>query len=416
MKRTIAEINEKIREGKVVVVTAEEMTGLVREKGTKKAYEEVDVVTTATFGPMCSSGMYINIGHTNPKIKLGGGTCYLNGVPAYCGLAAVDLYLGASSLPDEDPRNSVYPGQFQYGGGHVIEDFVSGKDIVIEVYTYGTDCYPRKQLRSLLSIKDVNEAVLFNVRNCYQNYNVAVNLSSRTIYTYMGILKANLGNANFCSAGQLSPLLNDPLYRTIGIGTRIFLGGGTGYISWWGTQHNPCVDRTDKDVPRKPAGTVAVIGDLKQMSAKFLRGVSICGYGTSLGVGIGIPIPIIDEEMAASTSVSDEEIFAPVVDYSHDYPRREPRILGEVSYKQLRSGRIKVNNKEVNTSALSSLPFARSIAGLLKERIQRKEFFLTEAVEKLPGKESGIVFKNFKERPLPQDKESGSKDRVSGGK
>ncbi len=228
MPRTIQEINEKIKAGKAVVVTAEEMTDIVKKKGVAKAYAEVDVVTTGTFGPMCSSGIYLNVGHTKPRIKLGGGVCKLNGVPAYCGLAAVDIYLGAAALPDDDPRNKIHPGAFRYGGGHVIEEFVAGKDIELEATSYGTDCYPRRELRSWLNIKDVNEAVLFNIRNAYQNYNVAVNLSDKAIFTYMGILKPRLGNANYCSAGVLSPLFNDPLYRTIGIGTRLFLGGGTG--------------------------------------------------------------------------------------------------------------------------------------------------------------------------------------------
>ncbi|GAI55475.1 unnamed protein product, partial [marine sediment metagenome] len=224
LTKTIEEINEKIREGKAVVVTAEEVTDLVNQKGVAKAAQKVDVVTTGTFGPMCSSGAYLNIGHSKPRIKLGGGRAYLNDVPAYTGLAAADIYIGAGALPDDDPRNRVYPGEFNYGGGHVIEELVAGKDIRLVATGYGTDCYPRKRLETWINIKDLNEAVLFNIRNAYQNYNVAVNLSGKTIYTYMGILKSHLGNANYCSAGQLSPLLNDPFYKTIGIGTKIFLG------------------------------------------------------------------------------------------------------------------------------------------------------------------------------------------------
>jgi uncharacterized protein (DUF39 family) len=400
MARTIQEINEKIKQGKAVVVTAEEMPGIVKKKGVEKAYQEVDVVTTGTFGPMCSSGMYLNIGSAKPKIKLGGGTCLLNGVPAYCGFAAADLYLGAAALPVDDPRNKIHPGGFRYGGGHVIEEFVSGKDIVLEATAYGTDCYPRRELRSWLNIKDVNEAVLFNLRNAYQNYNVAVNLSDKAIYTYMGILKPKLGNANYSSAGVLSPLMNDPLYRTIGIGTRIFLGGGVGFVSWQGTQHNPAVPRTERGVPTRPAGTVCVLGDLKGMNARYLRGVSMYGYGSSLGVGIGIPIPILDEEMAVFTSVADEDILAPIVDYSKAYPQGGTDILGEVSYKDLRSGRITVNKKDIPTGPISSFSKAREIAQVLKDWIAKGEFLLAEPVERLPGKEAGITLKAFKERPV----------------
>ena len=400
MAKTLAEINEKIKKGKAVVVTAEEIIDLVDEKGIKKAAQEVDVVTSATFGPMCSSGIYLSIGHSKPKIKLGGGKTYLNEVPVYTGFAAVDIYLGATALPDDDPRNRVHPGEFRYGGGHVIEDLVAGKDVKLVATAYGTDCYPRRSLETWINLKDVNEAVLFNPRNAYQNYNVAVNLSDKVIYTYMGILQSNLGNANYCSAGQLSPLLNDPYYKTIGVGTRIFLGGGVGYVVWQGTQHNPTAPRTEKGVPRSSAGTIAVLGDLKQMSPEWLKGTSMTGYGVTLSVGIGVPIPILNEEILLYTAVKDEEILAQIVDYSEAYPQRKSGSLGEVSYAQLKSGKITVQGKEVPTGSLSSYAKARKIASLLKDWIRKGEFLLAEPVELLPSVESGITFKPLKERPI----------------
>ena len=120
MSKTIAEINERIRKGKAVVVDAEEIIDLVEEKGIKKVAQEVDMVTTATFGPMCSSGAYLNTGHTKPKIKMGGGKVFLNNIPAYAGFAAVDIYLGATAFPEDDPRNEVFPGKFEYGGRHAV--------------------------------------------------------------------------------------------------------------------------------------------------------------------------------------------------------------------------------------------------------------------------------------------------------
>ncbi|MDD4984965.1 MAG: homocysteine biosynthesis protein [Dehalococcoidales bacterium] len=402
MTKTIAEINEKIKEGKAVVVTAEEIIDIVKEKGTRKAAEEVDVVTTGTFGPMCSSGAYINIGHSKPRIKLGGGRAYLNDVPAYTGLAAVDLYIGANAIPDDDPRNRSYPGDFNYGGGHVIEELVAGKDIKLIATAYGTDCYPRKKLETWINIKDLNEAVLFNIRNAYQNYNVAVNLSDKTIYTYMGVLKPHLANANFCSAGQLSPLLNDPYYKTIGIGTRIFLGGGTGFIAWQGTQHNPNVLRSDNGTPRRGGGSLAVIGDLKQMNPRWLVGTSMMGYGCNLTVGIGVPIPILSEEILRYTAVSDEEIFAAVVDYSEAYPNLKPDILAEVSYAQLKSGTIVIQGKKVPTASLSSYSRAVEIADTLKKWILKGEFLLTEPVAPLPGAGSDVSCKPLLERQITE--------------
>jgi uncharacterized protein (DUF39 family) len=403
MAKTIEEINDKIKKGKAVVFTAEEVIEYAAEKGVKRAAQEVDVVTTGTFGPMCSSGAYFNVGHSKPRIKLGGGKVFLNEVPLYTGFAAVDLVLGATAMPEDDPRNKIFPGKFNYGGGHVIEELVAGKDVKLTATAYGTDCYPRKTLETYICLKDMNEAMLLNVRNAYQNYNVAVNLSEKVIYTYMGVLQPKMGNATYCSAGQLSPLLNDPLYRTVGIGTRIFLGGGIGYVTGNGTQHNPGVKRTDAGVPKMPAGTLCVTGDLKMMTPKWLRGTSFTGYGVTLTVGIGVPIPILNEEILKSATVKDEEIFAQVVDYSESYPQCIPGSLGEVNYKQLKSGRITVQGKEITTSGLSSYLRAKEIAGILKEWIEAGKFFLTRPVELLPSVDSGIALKPLKERPIKRE-------------
>ncbi len=377
--RTYEEINEKIKNGQVVVVTAEEMTKIVREKGVKKAAREVDVVTTGTFAPMCSSGVFLNFGHTSPPIKAH--RVLINNVPAYAGLAAVDVYLGATEPAIDDPLNRIHPGLFEYGGGHVIHDLVSGKPVRLKAEAYGTDCYPNRFAEKTMYLKDFPNAVLCNPRNAYQNYNCAVNLSSKTLYTYMGVLKPKLGNANYSTSGCLSPLLNDPKYRTIGLGTRIFLGGGIGYVIWHGTQHNPDVDRNERDVPRSPAGTLMLIGDLKQMKPRWLVGVSMLGYGCSLAVGIGIPIPIIDEDMAFYTGVGDDEISTQIKDYSFT----EPEPLGEVTYGELKKGVIKIKGKDVPTVPLSSYVRAREIAEILKDWIKNGRLFISKPQKYLPG-------------------------------
>ncbi len=383
VNKTIQEINEKIRSGKAVVVTAEEMIGIVKEKGEVEAARTVDVVTTGTFSPMCSSGAFINFGHSVPGIKAA--KVWLNGVPSYAGLAAVDIYVGATEPVEGDPLNKVYPGEFRYGGGHVIQDLVSGKPVFLRAEAYGTHCYPRKHLEKKITLADLPFAHLCNPRNAYQNYNCAVNTTNKTIYTYMGTLRPKLGNANYCTAGQLSPLFNDPYYQTIGIGTRIFLGGGIGYVICAGTQHNPGVERNERGIPKKPAGTLMVSGDLKQMKPRWLVGVSLLGYGCSLAVGLGVPIPILNEEIAFRTGVSDEDIVTQVVDYGKDYPQGTGVSLGEVTYAQLKSGSIKIGGKTVHTAPLSSYVRAKEIAEELKSWIEDRKFLLGEPQELLPS-------------------------------
>ncbi|MFW6138306.1 MAG: homocysteine biosynthesis protein [Spirochaetota bacterium] len=397
MAKSIQEINDKIKKNRACVFTAEEIIPYVEENGYRKTSQVVDVVTTGTFSPMCSSGAFLNFGHPAPRIRIQ--RAWLNGVPAYGGIAACDVYIGATEIPDEDPGNKIYPGPFNYGGGHVIEGLVRGKEVFLKAASYGTDCYPRKQLETYINLKDINQAFLVNPRNTYQNYNVAVNLSDRVIYTYLGVLQPNMGNANYSSAGQLSPLLNDPLYRTIGLGTRIFLGGGIGYVFWEGTQHNPTAQRAENGVPTESAGTISVVGDMKQMNTRYLKGVSMLGYGASLAVGIGIPIPIIDEEMVRFTSVRDRDISAEVVDYSSTYPKREKGIVSRANYRDLKSGGIMIKNRKVPTSSFSSYPMAKEIAQTLKTWITEGRFELTQKVAPIPGPESGQTFKPLEIRP-----------------
>jgi len=385
VSKTYDEINQKIKKGEAVVVTAEEMVGIVKEIGPEHAARKIDVVTTGTFAPMCSSGAFINIGQVTPTIKTS--KVWFNKVPAYAGLAAVDAYLGATEPMEDDPLNKVYPGEFKYGGGHVIEDLLKGEKIFVEAKAYGTDCYASKKCKKELSLAELPFALLCNPRNGYQNYNCAVNCTDRVVYTYMGMLKPGCKNATYCSAGELSPLFNDPLYKTIGVGTRIFLGGGIGFVTWHGTQHNPDAARTDNEVPRSPAGTMMVQGDLKQMTHQWLRGISILGYGNSLAVGLGVPIPVLNEEIASYTGVGDDQLFTQVVDYGHNYTNGIGETLGEVSYAELKSGIITVRGQQVKTAPLSSVVKAREIAMILKRWIDEGNFFLSEPAQLLPGPE-----------------------------
>ncbi len=382
VKKSYSEINEKIRSGKVVVVTAGEMIDIVKNDGSVKAAKRVDVVTTGTFSPMCSSGAFINFGHSVPTIKAS--RVWLNNVPAYAGIAAVDCYIGATETCEDDPLNKVYPGEFNYGGGHVIQDLVAGKKVHLKATAYGTACYPGRLVEKEISIATLPQATICNPRNGYQNYNCAVNLTDKIIYTYMGALKPRAGNANYCSAGEFSPLFNDPHYKTIGLGTRIFLGGGTGYVTWHGTQHKPTAQRNEKGVPVTPAGTMWVMGDLKNMNQDWLVGVSIQGYGCSLAVGLGVPIPVLNEEIASYTGISDDDIFTQITDYGNDYPNGISKSYGQVSYAQLKSGFITFRDKKIPTVPLSSFSKAREIADILKEWISKGRFFLGEPQFTLP--------------------------------
>jgi uncharacterized protein (DUF39 family) len=361
-KRTVAGINKKIKMGDVQVVTVEEFKKLVENSNLHTAFEEIDVVTTATFGPMCSSGAFLNFGHSEPPIKMG--KIWLNDVEAYHGTAAVDCYIGATKI-------SITKG-FEYGGGHLIEDLVAEKEVELKAVGYGTDCYPRKTLETTLAIHDLNQATLVNPRNCYQRYNAATNSTDKTLHTYMGVLLPQYGNVNYAGCGELNPLINDPTYETIGIGTRIFLGGGIGYVIGEGTQHNP----------KNGFGTLMVKGDLKKMKEKYLAGATFQDYGTTLYVGIGVPIPMLDEESAKKAAIKDDQVYTKILNYG--VPSRDRPALREVSYAELKSGKVKVAGKTARTASTSSIQKAQDIMKDLRAWISEKQFYLTEPVEKLP--------------------------------
>lgn len=366
--KSYTEINEKIKQGTAVVLTAEEVAELSKTITPKEIAQKVDVVTTATFGAMCSSGAFINFGHSNPPIRME--KIELNGVRVSGGLAAVDTYIGATDSTPASPA---------YGGAHIIEDLVNGKDIVLEAWGKGTDCYPRKHIKAVINKNSINEAILYNPRNCYQNYNVATNTTDQIKYTYMGTLLPKMRNASYSTAGELSPLLNDPECRTIGLGTRIFLGGTEGYVTWNGTQFHSTKPVNEHGIPTSNARTIAVIGDLKNMSSDFLRGAYFEKYGVSMFVGIGIPIPILDEDLARRVSIRNEQIETTVVDYGNGN-----RVLGKTNYAALQSGFIEIQGQKVRTAPVASLAKAREIADILKSWIQKGTFLLTEPIRPMP--------------------------------
>lgn len=373
MGKTVAEINEKIKKGKVVVVTAEEFSALAMEKSPKELAKEIDVVTTATFGPMCSSGAIINFGHWTPGIRME--EISLNNVPVYEGLAAVDGFIGATAESKFD---------LGYGGAHVIEDLIAGKNLRLKARGKGTDCYPTREVDTLINKHVVNEFTLFNPRNAYQNYSAATNASTKALYTYMGTLLPKFGNVTYSTSGELSPLLNDPNLRTIGLGTRIFLGGTEGYVVWNGTQFNTTRERNEFGIPIGGGATLAVMGDAKHMSTEFIRAAYFEKYGVSLFVGIGIPIPVLDEDMALHLAISNKQIETLIQDYSS----AERTTIAKVNYQQLQSGTVKIEGRKVKTAPMSSLHTARIIAQTLNEWINNGSFLLTEPVMKFPEESS----------------------------
>lgn len=387
--RTIAEINDKISRRRAVVWTVEKLKARVASVGITQAAKEVDIVTTGTFEPMESSGAIINLGHTDPPIKIR--RCWLDNVPAYSGFGAVDLYLGATQAIEtqdgEEARvNATTKPQALKGGGHVISDLIAGKPVQVRAIGQVTDCYPRASFETTITRETINQFYLFNPRNLYQNFIVGVNGGDRPLFTYLGPLQPHLGNAVYSNPGAISPLFNDPDLQLIGIGTQIFLGGGIGYIAWEGTQHFPLQKRLPNRTPVGPAATLALIGDAKQMDAYWVRGCYFKNYGPSLMLGVGVALPVLNEAVVVSCAVQDQDLVAPVVDFS--IPRRVRPTFGLVSYAQLKTGEIVIEGKPVRVAPLASMFRSQQVALKLKQWIEAGTFMLTEPVAPIPMERS----------------------------
>lgn len=303
-----------------------------------------------------------------------------------CCLWAVDLYLGATATADynlqESDPNLREGISGEKGGGHVIEDLIAGKPIQLRAIGQKTDCYPRAIWDNTITKDNINQFYLFNPRNLYQNFIVGVNGGDRTLYTYLGALQPRLGNAVYSNPGAISPLLNDPDLSSVGIGSKIFLGGGIGYIAWEGTQHFPLQKRLPNRTPIGPAATVALIGDAKQMNAHWVRGCHFRNYGPSIMLGVGVPLPVTTEQVITNCSVGDQNIVAPVIDFS--IPRRVRPTFGLVSYEQLKKGRLTIDSKSVRVAPLASKYLSLKVAQELKQWIETGKFTLTEPVASLP--------------------------------
>lgn len=315
MIKSINEINEKIKAGKAVVMTAKELKEKFKANDCEEVLAEVDVVTTSTFSPMCSSGAFINFGHPFPGIRMEKLT--LDGVDAYGGIAAVDAYIGATQESNTNIR---------IGGAHIIYKLIKGEKVLLKATGKGTDCYPRKEIETYIDKDSINEFFLFNPRNCYQNYRAAINSSDNDKFTYMGKLISNNGNINYCTSGEISPLLNDLDLETIGIGTKIWFCGAEGFVAFGGTQSSGCKPKNEFGVPLSPSLSLALIGNAKEMNHHFIKPIYLKGYGVSLALGIGIPIPVINKKVARNLLIRNKQINTEIADYGNYIEKKNQSI------------------------------------------------------------------------------------------
>lgn len=286
--KTIAEINKKIENGSVVVLTAKELCDIVRS-GRSISADDVDVVTTATRGIMSGTAAILSFPVADQGVFSHAERVFLNGVPAHAGpcpnehLGIVDVIVHGTAYADSG-----------YGGGHLFHDLVEHREIEVVVKT------PDKTIVTTTGIRDIPFARMLATRSAYKNYAAFVN-PGETLSTIFSVadFRGNCEEAAFGGCGEINPLEKD--LGTIGIGTRILMNGAVGYVIGEGTRST--------DARRN----LSAIADMHAMDGSYISGF-VTSAGPDVINSVAIPIPILNEDILSRASRLDSEIELPIMD------------------------------------------------------------------------------------------------------
>jgi L-aspartate semialdehyde sulfurtransferase len=292
--RTIEDINKKIENGNATVLTAEEISNLVSDGEAPRA-EDVDVVTTGTCGIMSGTAAVLHVPVADPGAFKKAKSISLNGVPGFPGpcpnewLGSVDLVIYGTSHSTEDDK---------YGGGFLFKDIVAGKDIEVQV-----ESLDGKTFQKTVNIDDIGTAQMLGTRMAFKNYNSFTNPSEELISSIFHAIDMGgpFEGLSVSGCGQLNPLQNDPVMKTICSGAKILLNGAESIIIGNGTRSNP----------EKP--NLMITGDMKLMDSHYLGGFRT-GAGPEVFDSVAAAIPIVDDEVFERTFILNRDINLPIAD------------------------------------------------------------------------------------------------------
>lgn len=308
-KRTLKEIQEKIKNGNANVFTAEELCKLL-EEGQEVNFEDIDVVTTATKGLMSGTTAIIQFRVSEPGLFQKAKNMSLNGIPCYVGpcpneyLGLVDAIVYGTEHSKDNPL---------YGGGHLFRDLIENKEIAVKVRTV-----ENQRIETTIKLQDMLFAKIFAIRNSFKNYLAFVNTTNEPVSTIFSVkeLKGPLYEATFCGCGAINPIQNDPDLEVIGIGSPILMNGARGYIMGEGT-------RSSKEKPN-----LMGIADMHKMKPEYTGGF-ITSAGPEVINSWAAPIPVLNEKILNNMKKLDKDIHLQIVDVIGRKP------LGETTYGEV---------------------------------------------------------------------------------
>jgi putative methanogenesis marker 16 metalloprotein len=294
MSRTVEDIKRSIKSGKATVLTQQEISEMVEEKG-EIGLKDVDVVTTATRAIMSGTYAVLSFPLAAPGSFIRASSARINGVPAYPGpcpnerLGIIDLMVYGTAHSIRQP---------DYGGGHLLRELVEGKDVLVEVLAENGDL-----LEKDICLDEIPYARIFSTRNAFKNYVAFVNPKGLPLKTIFSRLEfpPHFAAATVSGCGQINPIKNDPHLETIGIGTRILINGAQGFVMGTGT----------RSMPTRP--NLLGLADMRHMDPEYMGGFATSAGPECIG-SWAVPIPVLNESILRSILLQDRNIPLTIMD------------------------------------------------------------------------------------------------------
>lgn len=287
--KTKREINEKIREGNAIVIPGAEFKKRLRE-GETFSVDDVDIVTCGTCGVMSGTYAVLTVPVAPPKTFRKAKSLLLNGVPAYPGpcpnerLGLVDCIIYGTAARDK-----------RYGGGHLFADLVGGNEIEVEADADG------RRYTNNITLSECTFARLHTTRAAYKNYTAYLSHDhgiTRTIFSVTGLV-GPCREISVSGCGEINPIQNDPVLRSLTPGTPILVNGANGIVTGTGT----------RSTMERPNLTVSA--DMSGMDPRMMGGF-ITSDGPECLTSVAAAILVLDSASLDCLKTLDESIELPV--------------------------------------------------------------------------------------------------------
>lgn len=311
--RSIEEIKQKIQQGDATVLTAEEVSNLVREGKEPKA-EDIDVITTGTCGVMSGTAAVFHIKVGEPGSFKKAKNVFLNGVPGFPG-PCPNEWLGSVDMIVYGTSHSIYDKD--YGGGFLFNDIISGNDIETEV-----ESIDGEKMKSSINIDDFGTARMIGTRLAFKNYTAFINPSKKPVASIFHAIEMEgpYKGLSFSGCGELNPLQNDPVMNTIKTGTKVLMCGSEGIVIGEGT-------RSTREKPN-----LMISADMFDMDPHFLGGYKTAA-GPEVFNSVAAAIPVLNDEILKNTYIINKDIGLVIADI-----RGRHLPLGTTTYAEVLEG------------------------------------------------------------------------------